>query len=365
MNRNIKKRIMSRKERLYYDFLPAMNEIIERPTNKLASVVLYLCFTLIILAVIWAGWAKTDIVVTASGYVDTENPIVTVNSLTDGIVDEIYVKDGDRVNEGDVLCTLVSEIDEKTLNEYERSIDILNIQKEVYETLYKKYKEDDYTTLEVVPEDYGDNSKIVEAIVLENEVFLDGLKNLKQSDKESAKRSQLLALIENINKIDVKLESTKTELEKEKIGFEYKKITAALSGVITLREKLYRGKILKSTEAIGYIGNDVDSYKFVAYIQDDDITEITTDDVVRLKLSAYDDTEYEEVEGIINKVEKMPTNIEGIGACYAVDINLSEMPEDIRPGMEGRVDLVVGSRTVLEYFLEPFKKGLEESLKEK
>lgn len=365
MNRNIKKRIMSRKERLYYDFLPAMNEIIERPTNKLASVVLYLCFTLIILAVIWAGWAKTDIVVTASGYVDTENPIVTINSLTDGIVDEIYVKDGDSVNEGDVLCTLVSEIDEKTLNEYERSIEILNVQKEVYETLYKKYKEDDYTTLEVVPEDYGGNSKIVEAIVLENEVFLDGLKDIKKSEKESAKRSQLLALIENINKIDVKLESTKTELEKEKIGFEYKKITAASSGVITLREKLYKGMILKSSEAIGYIGLNGNAYKFIAYIRDDDIGDISQGGSIRLKLSAYDDTEHEEIEGTIIKIDDMPTNIEGIGVCYAVDIGISEIPENIKQGMEGKVDIVIGNRTVLEYFLEPLKKGLRGSLRER
>lgn len=365
MNKNIKKRIMSRKDRLYYDFLPAMNEIIERPANKLASIVLYLCFTLIILAVVWAGWAKTDIVVAASGYIDTANPIVTVNPLTDGIIDEIFVQDGDRVNEGDVICTLVSEIDETSLKEYENNIDILNIQKEVYEMLYEKYKEDDYTSLEIEPEEYGINSKIVEAIVLENEVFIDGLKDLKKSEKESAKKNQLLALIENINKIDVKLESTKTELEKEKIGLDYKKITAAASGIITFREKLYRGKILKSTEAIGYIGEDTNSYKFIAYIQDDDIANITSDSEVRLKLSAYDDTEYEEVEGVISKVENIPTNIDGIGACYAVDINLCEIPKDIKPGMEGRVDLVVGSRTVLEYFLEPFKKGLRESLKER
>ena len=38
--------------------------------------------------------------------------------------------------------------------------------------------------------------------------------------------------------------------------------------------------------------------------------------------------------------------------------------DDIKIGMEGNCDIIIGKRTVLEYFLEPFIEGLEGSLKE-
>ena len=58
-------------------------------------------------------------------------------------------------------------------------------------------------------------------------------------------------------------------------------------------------------------------------------------------------------------------NIEGIGAAYLTEIQIDDMPKDIKVGMEGECNIIIGTRTVLDYFLEPFKEGFRESLKEK
>ena len=42
-----------------------------------------------------------------------------------------------------------------------------------------------------------------------------------------------------------------------------------------------------------------------------------------------------------------------------------DLPKDIKVGMEGSCDIIIGKRTVLDYFLEPFKEGFGSSLKER
>lgn len=45
---------------------------------------------------------------------------------------------------------------------------------------------------------------------------------------------------------------------------------------------------------------------------------------------------------------------------------MNKVPEEIlHMGADGTCDIIAGSRTVLDYFLEPFIKGLEDSLHEK
>ena len=53
------------------------------------------------------------------------------------------------------------------------------------------------------------------------------------------------------------------------------------------------------------------------------------------------------------------------GVVYSVKITLEIIPKDIKPGMDGSVDIIVGTKTVMEYFLEPFKKGINNIMCEK
>lgn len=86
---------------------------------------------------------------------------------------------------------------------------------------------------------------------------------------------------------------------------------------------------------------------------------------MKLKIYAYDDTSSEYIEGEIIHISDVPVNIEGKGMSYLVDIKLNKIPDNIKTGMEGEIDIIVGTRTVMDYFLEPFRKGWNDSLKEK
>ncbi len=58
---------------------------------------------------------------------------------------------------------------------------------------------------------------------------------------------------------------------------------------------------------------------------------------------------------------------ETMGNVYLVRLEVVEVPEKVSliTGMQGTLELRVGRRTVLDYLLDPIKKGMGSSLKEK
>ena len=56
-----------------------------------------------------------------------------------------------------------------------------------------------------------------------------------------------------------------------------------------------------------------------------------------------------------------------MGSVYLVKIEITDVPDGIEiiSGLTASVEIKTGKRTVMDYFLEPIKKGFGESLKEK
>jgi hypothetical protein len=87
-------------------------------------------------------------------------------------------------------------------------------------------------------------------------------------------------------------------------------------------------------------------------------------DIVQLKLPAYDDTEFEYINGTVTSKNNIPLNISERGVVYMVKITPEAIPKGIKPGMDGSVDIIVGTRTIMEFFIELFQNGLNTCLKE-
>lgn len=365
MKKYLKKELEYRDRRLKYDFLPSMIEIIEKPANRMGIFILYTVIALIISTIVWACITRLDVAVVATGTVDADNALVTLSTLTEGTISEVMVKDGEFVNKGDIICKLSSEVSEATLNAYEYNLTTLKIEKEVYEEIYSKYENGDYSKIELDINNYGDNYKVAEAIILENDVFVEKLKALSKDDAEIEKSSQLLLVIQNINSIDSKIESISAELEEGKKSLSDRTIIATESGRFSSGDKIYAGKNIDAGETIGYISRSDNKYKFNANILDEDISQLKEGDKVKLKIVAFDDTKYEYIDGCITRIGDIPLSIEGKGVVYDIDIEMNSIPDNLKIGMEGSIDIIVGNRTVMDYFLEPFRKGLEDSLKER
>ena len=141
-------------------------------------------------------------------------------------------------------------------------------------------------------------------------------------------------------------------------------VTASVSGYITFSEKMYVGKTVRGGETVCYINETENEYVFTAYVADEDITSINVGDRVSIKIPAYDDTEYEYLEGTVISIGDIPLNIAERGASYVVKITPEKIPKDLKPGMEGSVDIIIGSRSVMQYFGDVFLSEFQGALSE-
>ena len=88
------------------EFLPAALEIQQTPPLPVARYIVWAIMTFFTIAVIWATVGEVDIVSVAMGKIVPSSRVKIIQPLETGVVREIYVKDGDSVNEGDVLIEL-------------------------------------------------------------------------------------------------------------------------------------------------------------------------------------------------------------------------------------------------------------------
>ena len=100
------------------DFAPGLLSIQESPPARLPRAVMYTVGVLFVILLLWAIFGKLDIIASADGHLVPETYIKIVQPSDAGIVQEILVKEGDQVKQGQVLMrmdTQLAKADEKTI----------------------------------------------------------------------------------------------------------------------------------------------------------------------------------------------------------------------------------------------------------
>jgi hemolysin D len=87
-------------------FLPAALEIVERPVSPTARVTGRLLMSGFVLTAAWVTLARIDVVASAPGRVEPGGDVKLVQPAASGIVNDIFVHDGDHVREGQPLIGL-------------------------------------------------------------------------------------------------------------------------------------------------------------------------------------------------------------------------------------------------------------------
>lgn len=372
MKKYLEKNFKLNNENLKYDFLPPMLEIIERPANKAANFIIFIIILLIITTIIWAIVFKLDVVVTATGIMKPKADVITLQSEYSGIVSEILVEESQRVDKDTPILSIEQKGDEINLSKLRYELEVLQVQKDVYNKLYSGESIDRLDT-----DKYGEYKSIADALIKENELFLkqkeehelevDNASNRKiaQSQLDSFILEHQLTMIQNLNSLDVKIHNKETEIKAADYNMGTKTVKAPVDGVISEMQISSPGTYISNNQAIAYLIPEGAEMIFNAYVAESEIEKIDLGYKVNVKLAAYDDSEYEIIEGEISKIGEITLNIDGLGSVYPVEIKMSKIPEGgYMVGTEGRCDIIVGKRSVLDYFLEPFEKGLSESLKE-
>lgn len=398
-----------KEENLKYDFLPSMLEIIEKPENKVSNIIIWLVWALIVSAVVWAAFAKTDIAITAQGSIMPKGNLISVSSSYGGEIKEIAVEEGQNVKKGDLLFSLDTSAEKESKAFLEYELNLLYIQQETYSAI-KTYRENQpvdkkeqklesekngQTDEQGIAEEeeskqskwdkygveltkYGNNISIAEAILTEEELYEVRLKeyraSLQTAQNKEVAQGQLeeliaerdLTILQNLNSLRVKIKETEKNIDDTERIIEQKSIKAQVGGIVTNLSVNTTGQLINAGTQVAYIIPENDENVFKAYVNSSDIEGLKIGDSVSVRIAALKDTPYDRMEGHIQRIGDVAVSIEGMGSVYRVDIALPEIPDGyLKIGEEGSCDILIGNRSVLNYFLEPFLKGMKDSLHEK
>ena len=396
---------------LKYDFMPSMLEIIERPAHKAGTVIILGIFSLLIAAVIWACLSKTDIVVTSSGTIQPVGNISSLNSYASGTIKSINVEEGAYVKEGDILIELDTQsldIDADTLNNQK---EVLEAQKSVY-TMIRNNEELDKIDISK----YDANLQPYILTIIDNDKAYHNNLSTLESDKENAALNRDIANIKleeynrnpdisqaeydaqrlvvkqtenafiqaetnvlkaqttyseqvnsNISEINSKLSQIGADLEKYRLSIENQKIVAPVNGYINSIAVNNIGETVTSAQQVVTIVPADTPVEMVCYIKNMDIADIKVGMDAEIKLEAYPYNKYGTVKGTVKYISPSSFNTEQQGSVYLVklDVDGSNESIDIMSGLTGTVEVKVGKRSIMRYFLDPIVKGFGDSMKEK
>ncbi len=370
-NTNIKKyidkQLKVRDEELSYDFLPAMQELIDKPESRKVYIILFFILGCIITSVIWASLCKIDISVSATGSLMPEDGFTKIISVRGGEVTDVLVNEREEVTTGQLLYTLDTKEVENAIAEYEYSLGKLETQYDIYNTIYTYLTDEDSDkeSLEFDTASYGEYKMSADEIVMNYESYNTKMNQSSRSNRQELEDSLLSQVISNLNSLDSDIHTTRAQLEETKVTYETYQTESPVDGQIIQMTNMACGDVITSGETMMYIVPSDSDIVFDAYVNDADVADLYIGQQVQVKLAALDNSQYEYVGGTVSYISDISMKLENTGTVYEVRITMDEIPDTAKLGMEGACNIITGKRSVMNYFMEPFTEGLKASLKEK
>ncbi|MDP5136280.1 HlyD family type I secretion periplasmic adaptor subunit [Rheinheimera baltica] len=124
--------LAKRLSREQLSFLPAALEIEAAPPAPYSRIILWAIMALLVLAIAWACWGQIDITASAQGKLVPGAKVKVIQPLNAGIVQQIHVREGQKVQAGDVLLTLDGTIAEAELQRL--TLQLSSVQQDISRT---------------------------------------------------------------------------------------------------------------------------------------------------------------------------------------------------------------------------------------
>ena len=358
---------------------------------------------------IWAAFARLDQIVRAPGEMISTSRAQIIQNLEGGILAELAVKEGDLVEEGQVLARLQATQFQVTADDLGQQIGTLEIRR-----LRLEAEQAGQFAFEVpsalaaaLPDIVASESGLLQARQSDFASRRDGAKRvLDQAAREKKLLEDLLAekivaLIEVTRArkawADAKIKHdeivTQTELDRAAAYSETLKelatlrqnakaaadqlkrtvMVAPMRGIVKGLSVTTIGGVVSPGQEIAQIIPLGEELFVEARVAPEDIAGVRAGQKATVKLSAYDYTVYGTLPAKVTLVsadtfkdERLKDGDPHYRVTVAVDMNaLSPRQEGIaiRPGMLADVELHTGSKTVLQYLLKPLYKS-QEALRE-
>lgn len=327
-----------------HEFKPILSEIEDRPMNPIGQTVFWLVISFMVIASLWLYLAKVDVVITARGKVIPVGEEKLVQSLDKGVVTQLNVKEGDFVNEGDVVAVI-------TPAEHEPGLELNNLAEEEH-----MLREQLATSRDRLKVAYERKSRLAPVL------------DIIPKDRYDDVETEIITLQHDINRLSASLlenQNRKKQIEKQKqilkspiTGYVSQVFVHTIGGVVTPAEKI-----------VSVVPKDA-KLQIKAQVLNQDIGFISVGLPVSVKVDTFNFQKYGILNGEVTVISPNSIDDERLGPIYEVYIKpittklmVEGKEESIQMGMSTTNEIKINKRRIIEFFIYPLIKYLDESIK--
>jgi len=110
------------------DFAPAALELERNAPSPLPRALLYVLLALIVVTLAWAALGRVDVIAVAPGKLAPVTSLKVVQPADAGIVQDILVREGDRVKAGQVLVRMNASLSQADTRQVEHELQVRALQ---------------------------------------------------------------------------------------------------------------------------------------------------------------------------------------------------------------------------------------------
>lgn len=327
-----------------HEFKPILAEIEDRPLNPIGNTVFWIIMIFMLIAGLWMYFGKVDIVVTARGIIIPTGEEKVIQSLDKGVVTALPVKEGDYVTKDEIVAIV-------TPAEHEPGLELNNIREE--EARVAQQLAADQKKLRVASE----NKRRLESVrdIIPQSRYDDAVNETTDLSHEIASLSASLSEIRN----------KRLQIEKQK-----QIIKSPIDGYVNTIFVHTIGGVVQPAEKIMTIVPKDATKQIKAKVLNQDVGFVEAGMPVSIKVDTYNFQKYGILDGIVTVVSPNSIEDENMGPVYEVFIEpknttllVEGKEQTIKYGMSTTNEIKIGKRRIIEFFIYPLIKYMDESIK--
>lgn len=363
--------------------------------------------------VLWSYFFELDQFVRAQAKVFSQSRVQVIQSVDGGVLDALYVKEGDFVEKGQILAKINSKRFEASSNEIQARVyglrakiarlsaeisntplefdpelvaganEIVDIERTLYESRKASLK-NDVAALRDNLRLAAREKKIVDQLNATGDVDQMEVLTAEKAviDAEAKLRSRVNEYRE---KASAELAEARDELSQSSQVLSQRTdmvqssdVVAQIPGYVKNINITTIGAVLKAGEELMEIIPDDDQLLLEAKVSPKDIADLSLNQTATLRLDPFDSSIYGTIEANVKFISGDTVIEDGSRpgqeqTFYIVHLVIPANPVltsigkevELIPGMTGQVDIKTGNRSVLTYLLKPVVKTLNQSFGEK
>jgi membrane fusion protein, adhesin transport system len=364
----------------------------------------------LLLLLLWASIGKIDQVTRAQAQIIAAQRTQLVQSSDGGVLTHLFVKEGDIVEEGQILATLQKERASAAVSDSQAKVAALNItlarlHAEVYGTplafdkqwlsytdyirnqtdLYNKRQtafKDDINALTNILALAEDELRINRQLEITGDVSRAEILRLQRSVADiksqlASKRNKYFQDAQaEMTKAQEELSTQTEQLRDRSQVLENTELVASVNAVVNNIKVNTLGGVVRAGETVMELMPTGDNLIAEAKVSPADIAFVALGQDANVKLDAYDSSIFGAMRGKVSYISSDVLTEEtrqGPQTYYRVHIRITgtEFKGDkaneiqMRPGLTSTVEIKAMERTVLSYLTKPITKTLSQSLGER